>query len=199
MSKALLAVALLCCSLAAGAAPVAQRSRPAPRPPRMYADFGACPFECCTYRRWGVRADTVLYRERSTRSPVAGRARKGEHVTGLTGVVITVEPGVVRVKKEMTLGTDGRGVKARPGDVIYLLHYQGEGIYKFWLRGRIYDDEMPTQPRMHQSAENEAKAREIIEFVSEPETVWWVKVRNRRGQVGWTRQNEHFTDIDACG
>jgi len=199
MSKATLALALLCCTLAAVAAPVAQRSRGSSRPPRMYADFGACPFECCTYRRWGVSADTVLYKERSTRSPVAGRARKGEHVEGLTGVVITANPGVVKVKKEMTLGIDGRKVKARPGDVLYLLHYEGEGLYKFWFRGRIYQDEMPYQPRLHQSAESEAKARELIEFVNEPETIWWVKVRNRRGQVGWTPRNEHFTDIDACG
>ena len=198
MSKVLLAVALLCCTFTAGAAPVAQESRRT-RPPRMYADFGACPFECCVYQRWGVRADTVLYKERSTRSPVAGRARKGEHVTGLTGVVVTVEPGVVKVKKEMTLGVNGRSVKARPGDVLYLLYYLGEGHYKFWLRGRVYQDEMPTQPRMIQSEEDEARAREMIEFVSEPETVWWVKVRNRRGQVGWTPRNEHFTDVGSCG
>ena len=199
MSKSLLAFALLCCSLTAGAAPAQRKPRDSSRPPRMYADFGACPFECCMYRRWGVNADTVFYKERSTRSPVVFRARKGEHVTGLTGVVITIEPGVVRVKKEMTLGVDGRSVKARPGDVLYLLHYMGEGHYKFWLRGRVYQDMMPTQPRMIQSDEDEARARELIEFVSEPETVWWVKVRNRRGQVGWTRQNEHFSDVNACG
>jgi len=199
MSKVLLAVALLCCSLAAGATPAAQRSRGSSRPPRMYSDFGACPFECCTYRRWGVNAETAVYRGRSARSPVVFRARKGEHVTGLTGVVITVEPGVVKIKREMTLGADGRRVKARPGDVLYLLHYVGEGDYKFWLRGRIYQDEMPYQPRQRQLAEDEARARELIEFVSEPETVWWVKVRNRRGQVGWTKQVEHFDDVDACG
>jgi hypothetical protein len=198
MSKALLAVALLCCTLTAGAVTAAQESRRL-RPPRMYTEFGACPSECCMFRRWGVRADTVLYKGRSTRSPVAARARKGERVTGLTGVVVTVKPGIVRVKKEMTLGLDGRKVKARPGDVLYLLYYQGEGIYKFWLRGRVYAEEMPYQPRMDQLPEDEARARELIEFVSEPETVWWVKVRNRRGQVGWTPRNEHFDDIDGCG
>lgn len=198
MSKAMLAVVLLCCTLTAGAAPVARQSR-SMRPPRMYADFGACPFECCLYRRWGVNADTVFYRGRSARSRVAFRARKGEHVEGLTGVVITVKPGVVRVKKEMTLGSGERKVKARPGDVLYLLHYMGEGIYKFWLRGRVYEDEMPYQPRMRQLAEDEVKARELIEFVNEPETVWWMKVRNRRGQVGWTRQNRHFDDVGSCG
>jgi len=33
-----------------------------------------------------------------------------------------------------------------------------------------------------------------------PQTVWWVKVRNDAGLVGWTLVDENFdgADVDAC-
>jgi hypothetical protein len=35
--------------------------------------------------------------------------------------------------------------------------------------------------------------------LSSPESIWWVKIKNKRGQVGWTKLNENFDDMDACG
>src|SRR6266571_6504760 len=74
------------------------------RPPTHYVDYGACPFECCTYRRWSVIANTVLYKQRSTSSGVAFRVNKGDHVIGLTGVVITLKVGKAIVKKSTAIG-----------------------------------------------------------------------------------------------
>ena len=34
--------------------------------------------------------------------------------------------------------------------------------------------------------------RRLLAVLSEPRTVWWVQVRNRRGEVGWTSQPEAF-------
>ena len=31
------------------------------------------------------------------------------------------------------------------------------------------------------------------------QTVWWAKVRDARGREGWTREVDHFGNIDACG
>src|ERR1051325_9997364 len=117
-------------------------------PPRNYEDRGACPFECCTYREWSVEADTILYKSRAKNSPAVFRVKKGERVRGLTGVVVTLEPGRAVVKKAMTLGgtNDRPKVRVRAGDVLYLLHYEGEGFYKFWFRGKIYEDAMPSAP-----------------------------------------------------
>lgn len=170
---------LICCFVLTGTTAYSQqKSRPSP--PRYYADFGACPFECCTYRQWTVTANTVLYKNRSQGSPVAFRVKKGEKVIGLTGVVITLKPGKAVVQKAMTLGSGNKKVQVKAGDVLYLLHYEGEGFYKFWFGGRIYEDEMS------------------FATVSEPQVVWWVKVKNRRGQIGWSKQDEHFGDMDAC-
>lgn len=168
-------------------------------PPRNYEDQGACPFECCTYREWSVEADTTLYRTRSTKSRAAFRVKKGERVTGLTGVVITLEPGRAVATGDVTIrGVDGREVKVRKGDVLYLLHSIGEGFFKTWFRGRLYE----VQPES--AAEHAARPRDMarlpyLRLQSSPRTVWWMKVRNSRGRVGWTEQNDHFGDVDACG
>jgi hypothetical protein len=136
----------------------------------------------------------VLYKSRSENSGVAFRVRKGEHVIGLTGVVITLKPGKAEVRKATTIGMDKRKTKVRPGDVLYLLHYEGEGFYKIWFNGKIYENEMPPV-----STSARKKDQEYFQVLTEPETVWWVKVKNSRNQVGWSKQDQNFGDMDACG
>ena len=196
MRRLLTTLAFLCVLVAAAA----QTARAQRTPPRNYEDRGACPFECCTYRDWSVTADTVLYRGRSAKSRAAFRVRKGERVRGLTGVVVTLKPGRAVVIKATTLGyEEGKKLRVKPGDVLYLLHYEGEGVYKIWFRGKIYEHEMPYAPGGHYKNTPGGPMSEFIRKEGDPKTVWWVKVRNRRGQVGWTKQNENFGDMDACG
>jgi hypothetical protein len=195
MRKLLTTLACLCVLVAPGA----YTARAQRLPPRNYEDRGACPFECCTYREWSVRADTVLYKGRAKNSPAAFRVRKGERVRGLTGVVVTLRPGRAVVIKATTLGhEEGKKLRVRPGDVLYLLHYEGEGVYKIWFRGKTYEYEMPHAPDGHYKGTPGGPMGEFIRKESDPETVWWVKVRNGRGQVGWTKQDEHFGDMDSC-
>jgi hypothetical protein len=144
-----------------------------------------------------VEKDTLLYQQRSTSSAVAFRVKKGDHVTGLTGVVVTLKPGPVIVKKARTIGSE-RQVKVKAGDILYLLHYSGEGNYKLWFHGKIYEDEMPTAPGLITN-EPLAQREEFLHVESEPEYVWWIKVKNRQGQTGWTKQDDHFGNMDACG
>jgi len=162
------------------------------KPPSPYLDRGACPFECCTYRRWTVEANTVIYKERTTTSGVAFRVKKGERVNGVTGVVITVKPGKVIVKKPQTIGQD-RKVHVKAGDILYVLHYEGEGFSKIWFRGKIYSDEIPPLP----GPDN--KPSTDFQIVSKADAVWWVQVKNSLGQIGWTKQTDHFGNMDACG
>ena len=170
-----------------------------PKPlPFYYEDYGACPFECCTYRRWSVNEETIIYQSRAAGARAVFRVKKGEHVMGLTGVVITLKPGKAVVKKATVLGSNEHQVRVKAGDVLYLLHYEGEGVYKFWFRGRIYEAEMPSAPDLVYPSPDD-KLLKYVQLISEPQTVWWVKVRNERGQVGWSKQDDHFGDMDACG
>ncbi|HMF55195.1 MAG TPA: hypothetical protein VK619_02435 [Pyrinomonadaceae bacterium] len=179
---------LICCCMSIGTTALSIQN-PNSSPPNHFEDYGACPFECCTYRRWTVNSATVFYKQRSTSSTVIFRASKGQQVVGLTGVVITLQPGKAIVKKATTLDRT-RKVRVKAGDVLYILHYEGEGIYKFWFRGRIYEDYMPSSPN---------ESSEYIQMISKPQTVWWVKVKNQIGQVGWSKQTDHFDNVDACG
>ena len=38
-----------------------------------------------------------------------------------------------------------------------------------------------------------------MKVLNGPVAVWWVKIRNRRGQVGWTKFPENFDNKDSCG
>ena len=156
-------------------------------PPAGYESAGICPFECCTYRDWTADADIPVHASRSERAPVLFRLRRGETLRALTGVVVTDKPGVVKVTRPLQGGTlvDGSGpaLSLQPGDVVYRLAPLGEGVYRFWYRGKVYQSSEDMLP---------------MPTVREAEITWWKQVRNRRGQTGWTR-SDRFTGADACG
>ena len=90
-------------------------------------------------------------------------------------------PGIATVLKAEKLGN----VSLKKGDTVYLLTYLGEGFNKIWHKGRIVEAD----------TFDESKFR----FSRQPRSVWWVKVKNRRGEIGWSRQPEHFGNMDQCG
>lgn len=151
------------------------------RPPIPYIDKGACPFECCTYREWTVDKPTAVRSAMQDGSSVAFRLKKSERVKGLTGVVITSQPGEVRVLKRTKIGK----LTARPGDTLYLLTYVGEGFHRVWFKGKI--------------TEEETWDKTIFRQIRSPKAVWWVKIRNSRGQTGWSREPDNFGNKDQCG
>ena len=102
-------------------------------------------------------------------------------MTGMTGVVITTQPGLARALKAASIG----GMMLRPGEVVYLLTYAGEGSYKVWYRGKV--------------EEIAIEGDDVFKLIQEPQSVWWVKVKNRKGQIGWTNMTRNFDGMDACG
>ncbi|MBX7053451.1 MAG: hypothetical protein K1X36_00715 [Pyrinomonadaceae bacterium] len=151
------------------------------KPTIPFVDKGACPFECCTYREWTVDKATAVRSAMRDSSPIAFRLKQGERVKGVTGVVVTSRPGEVRVLKRTKIGR----FTANKGDTLYLLTYIGEGFHKVWYRGNMTEEE----------TYDPAKFREISQPISE----WWVKVRNSRGQIGWSREPDNFGNKDQCG
>jgi len=155
-----------------------------------FYDWGACPFECCTYRQWTANAPTAVLNARRGNAPAAFQLKAGDTVEGLTGVVVTTRAGTAKVFRATTLGE--RQIKVSPGDQLLLLHYQGEGYWKFWFRGHISSDQLA-------DINDQAPDSELdLRIVTHPLTVWWVKVRNSRGKEGWTEQTDHFDHMDAC-
>jgi hypothetical protein len=159
------------------------------KPPMPFYDWGACPFEGCTYRRWQAVQPVSVWSARNHRQ-VAFTVTRNEWVRGLTGVVITTRPGVSRVLVKMTLGESAK-VEVAPGDLLYTLHYLGEGYDLFWFHGKTYSDQISGEP------DPDPPPPEIkIQIISRPQCVWWVKIRNAKGQVGWTDQTDRFTNMD---
>jgi hypothetical protein len=153
-------------------------------PKLPYTDSGACPFECCTYRQWTANKATVILSSMKDGSSIAFRVKKGEKVTAITGVVITTRAGIIKVLQNTTTGENSK-LHVKAGDILYLLTYQGEGFYKTWYKGKIFSDAF---------YENTA-----LKQVNEPQAIWWVKFKNRKGRIGWTRLPENFDNKDSCG
>lgn len=114
-------------------------------------------------------------------APISFRLKRGEKVLGMTGVVITTQPGVVRVLKNTKL----QNTSLKRGDELLLLTNLGEGFSKIWYKGRIF--------------EGDPYDEAIYKTIRERKSIWWVKVKNRKGQIGWSRQPENFGNVDQCG
>jgi hypothetical protein len=168
-------------------------------PKLPYETWGACPFECCTYRAWTVKVDTDILSERREGAPKRFAVARGARVVGVTGVVVTTKVGLAVVERETTIGQ--ARITVQPGEEILLLHYIGEGFWKYWLRGKIDEEFIPDPDNCKRSAQRSPTmfAQCGVQEKERPETVWWVKIRNRDGREGWTRQVDHFGNIDACG
>lgn len=172
------------------------------RPPLPYEDAGACPFECCTYREWIANKSTPIHRTRNNNSPVVFTAAPRERVQGVTGVVITTKAGELRISRAITIqdysGSQGtnasRPIQARRGDIVYLLTPLGEGSYKAWFKGKFIIINV-----IDVMEENQRGSAGSGVNIPRTSYTWWMQIRNRRGQTGWTNQAANFDNKDACG
>jgi hypothetical protein len=184
----MIAVPLLILLLTARPAP----PKPQPAPPIPYLDWGACPFECCTYGRWTATRATEVLRDRHAKSPVAFRLKAGERVDVSGGVVVTLRPGRIRATAPVTIGGPGNETRLHAGDVVFVLHYVGEGNHLLWFHGRAFSDELDLDKP---GPIDRWKNLELLEL---PVAEWWFKVRNAAGKVGWSVRSEDFDGQDSC-
>src|SRR5215470_434714 len=102
------------------------------RPELPFFDWNACPFEGCVYREWTAEKPVVVYDTwKQTRKSMA-QLSVGTKVMGITGVVITFRPGVIRMDRDVP----DAGLKR--GDTILTYTYVGEGFSAVWVKDK-YD------------------------------------------------------------
>ncbi len=119
---------------------------------------------------------------------------KGAKVDGITGVVKVKPPGKVKVLRSYKSPTSN--IVYKKGDVVWVYTYLGEGFYKVWFNGSMYDEEiyfMASQDRCEDTGACWGKE------LAKPKSVWWVKIGNRQGIKGWTDKPQNFSNKDACG
>jgi hypothetical protein len=142
-------------------------------PPRAFVDDAACPFECCKYGQWTVEKPTELVDKPNGKQPVSTLS-KGDVVTGLTGQVISA-PVAVKADRDIP------DTEIKKGNIFYVLHYNGEGYWKVWYRGKI--TYTPDYGR--------------LDF-PHPKAKWWVKIKDSNGNIGWAPSHGNFGHQDAC-
>jgi hypothetical protein len=103
-------------------------------------------------------------------------------VTGISGVVITYKPGVIRLNEDLSQAD------LRRGDTILTYTYRGEGFFAAWFKGRFYPEYDITFARLPDGSgcmANDCAAN----YVDLGQKVWWAKVRMKSGVVGWVNMN----------
>jgi hypothetical protein len=159
-------------------------------PPAKHIDKGTCPFECCTYRTWHTKVDTVAYAQPHKNAKVVGLLKVDAMVEAITGEVHS-SPVRFVVKK--------LHAEYRPGDVLWVYTYLGEGHFKVWHHGAMQEEDLGFSPYGGSpGARCENKRQCWGELEKELKFSWWVKVRSKDGWEGWSNQPEHFGNKDAC-
>jgi len=159
-------------------------------PPDPYIDKGACPFECCTYGTWKVEKTTTIYLLPDDKSSVVATLAVGSMVEAVTGEV-HVKPARFTVKKPMQ--------KYRPGDVLWVYTYLGEGFFKIWFKGKMYEEELGFSPYGGGAGKRcEKWDRCWGELDRELNFNWWIKVKMPKGKTGWTDQPDNFSGLNPC-
>lgn len=170
--------------------PEAQSYVVQPAPSLPFLDWEACPFEGCTYREWTATSPVEVFDTwEPGRKHIATIPSKGA-VTGISGVVITYKPGVIRLNKDLAQD------HLRPGDTILTYTYRGEGFSAVWFKGRFYGDydiSFTKWPDGGGCGGDHCAA----DYVDLGEKVWWAKVKMKSGVVGWVNMNEaRFDGVD---
>ena len=159
-------------------------------PPKFYISKNVCPFECCTYGTWRAVKDVDLLDQPNGKK--VGAVKEGEPIEAITGEVHST-PGILTVAMD-----HGRFKK---GDTIYILHYVGEGYFKYWYKGKIDEHEFIF---LVNPAEDDPECKTPREdcwaqTLRREHSTWWVKMKTKRGTVGWTGHPELFGEKDSCG
>ena len=169
--------------------PVNGESKAMAAPSLPYLDWNACPFEGCTYREWTARKPMVVYDTWENKRKPVGRLVSGDKVTGVTGVVITLRPGTIRMDRD--LPDEG----LRRGDTILTYTYLGEGISSVWFKGRFYPEFDITFARTDGPPCNASSCSGT--YVDMGKKSWWAQVKLPSGRMAWVNMNEaEFDGVD---
>ena len=163
----------------------------AKEPPRPVVNENVCPGEGCSFRKWIVNRDSTIYSSwKDDRKPI-GSLKKGQVVTGQTGVHITYAPDRIQVTKPIP------DLQLQPGEIILRYMYEGEGYADIWVKAqwkKEYDCSFVTE-KDGSGCSRDCSAK----VISEGKFVWWAQVKTAQGTVGWAKNEGQFDCIDSLG
>jgi hypothetical protein len=151
-------------------------------PALPFYDWGACPYETCAYRQWTVHRSVTVYDTwKLERHPIAMLA-EGERVTGITGVVITFQPGVIRMDRDLP------DHDLQRGDAILTYAYRGEGFSAVSFKGRYYAD-LDISFAKWPDGSGCGGPHCAATYLDLGRKSWWAKVKLKSGRTGWVEMD----------
>lgn len=170
-------------------APGTSESKAMAAPVLPYLDWGACPFEGCVYREWTARNSITVYDTWQAKRKRLARLSAGEKVTGITGVVVTFRPGVIRMDRDLP------EERLKRGDTILTYSYRGEGFSAVWFNGRFYSEFDITFARADGQPCSDTSCSGT--YVDMGKKTWWAQVKLLSGRMGWVAMgSEDFDGVD---
>lgn len=176
------------------------------RPPEPWRVAGVCPFECCHLGEWRARGPGVARISPDRSAKAAFRFARGDSVTAQSGEVRSAHLGRVVVRVPFT-DENVPDTTFRPsvGDTVYITSYRGEGNWDVWYRGNSHSIGMFWPDHVGRQLDSAPG-----QLIFPPNGIWWVRVVNRQGQVGWIEgghivvngflwANPSFEGADSCG
>jgi hypothetical protein len=151
-------------------------------PALPFYDWGACPYERCSYGTWtAYRAVTVYDTWKPERRPIAQIA-EGEKVTGLSGAVVTFQPGVIHMDRDLP------EQHLQRGDTLLTYAYRGEGFSAVWFQGKYHPDFDATWAKLPDGT-GCSEAYCAATYVDLGRKSWWAEVKLASGRTGWVEMD----------
>ena len=147
-----------------------------------FYDWGACPYEGCAYRQWTARRAVTVYDTwKPDRQPIAQLA-EGDEVTGITGMVVTSMPGLIRMDRDLP------DRDLRRGDTVLTYAYRGEGFSAVWFKGTYhtgFDISFAKWP----DGTGCGGAHCAATYTDPGRKLWWAEVKIESGRTGWVEMD----------
>ena len=139
------------------------------------------------YKQWTVRKKTAVYDNLKHKRRIAYLS-VGDKVTGVSGVVITVKPGIIRMDRDLP------GQSLKRGETILTYAYRGEGTSAVWLRDAYCSDFDISFTRWPDGSGcgGEYCAATYVDLGVK---VWWAKVKLKLGRIGWVNMDHANFDM----
>lgn len=155
-------------------------------PPKVLVDKDICPGEGCSYQgNARVTKSTIVYATPDENSLAIRELTVGDVVTSSESEVHTAAGRFV-VKK----AHEGY----RPGDVLSVYTYLGEGLFKVWHGGKMYEEKLDFSPwggtAGKRCEKDDGSCWGGLE--KELEMIWWLKVKSIDGREGWIRVDKNL-------
>ena len=151
-------------------------------PAMPFYDWGACPYEGCAYRQWTTHRSVTVYDTwKQGRRPIAQLA-EGDRVIGISGMVVTLVPGRIRMDRDLP------GEDLQRGDTILTYAYRGEGYAAVWYKGRYTSDFDISFAKLPDGTGcgGEHCAATYTDLGTK---FWWAEVKLESGRIGWVEMD----------